>query len=286
MKSLMNSGPIAWMASHGIAPNLLMLALIIGGIITSMSIKKEVFPEFTVDVVQVRLVYARGFTFRDGTGEWCYQVENVLTDLDGIDDITATILEGYATIYLNVESGKETQQVYQDVLQAVNRISTFPAQMEQPIVSIWAMKKDIMDLALHGNLNKFELKRLAEVVKEKILESPYVSQIEFKGAPSEEIHVDISKLSLEKYNLTLSQVATRIRDNAVEKSAGTVKTLGGDILVTLNDRLYWADEFSDIPLLQDANGVTVRLGDVATISEGFENNHQHCDLRWKRKYST
>ena len=270
MKSLMNSGPIAWMASHGIAPNLLMLALIVGGIITSMSIKKEVFPEFTVDVVQVRLVYPGASPSEMEQGV-VLPVENVLTDLDGIDDITATILEGYATIYLNVESGKETQQVYQDVLQAVNRISTFPAQMEQPIVSIWAMKKDIMDLALHGNLNKFELKRLAEVVKEKILESPYVSQIEFKGAPSEEIHVDISKLSLEKYNLTLSQVATRIRDNAVEKSAGTVKTHGGDILVTLNDRLYWADEFSDIPLLQDANGVTVRLGDVATISEGFEN---------------
>lgn len=270
MKSILNSGPIAWMASHGIAPNLLMLALIIGGIMTSMSIKKEVFPEFTVDVVEVRLVYAGASPSEMEQGV-VLPVENVLTDIEGVDDIAATILEGYATVYINVESGKDTQQVYQDVLQAVNRISTFPAQMEQPIVSIWAMKKDIMDLALHGNLDKFALKRLAEKVKEKILESPYVTQIEFKGAPAEEIHVDISSITLDKYNLTLSEVAARISENAIEKSAGTVKTKGGDILVTLNDRLYWADEFSTIPLIQDANGVTLRLGDVATINEGFES---------------
>jgi multidrug efflux pump subunit AcrB len=270
MKSLLNSGPIAWMASHGIAPNLLMLALIIGGFITSMNIKKEVFPEFTVDVVQVRLVYPGASPSEMEQGV-VLSVENVLTDLEGIADITATIQEGYATVYLETESGKETQQIYQDVLQAVNRISTFPAQMEQPIVSIWAMKRDIMDLALHGSLSKFELKRLAEKVKEKILESPYVTQVELKGAPAEEIHVDISSLSLEKYNLTLSQVAAIIRENAVEKSAGTVKTEGGDILVTLNDRVYWADDFAQVPLRQDANGVTLRLGDVASISEGFES---------------
>jgi multidrug efflux pump subunit AcrB len=270
MKSMLNSGPIAWMAGHGIAPNLLMLALIIGGFITSMNIKKEVFPEFSVDVVQVRLVYPGASPSEMEQGV-VLSVENVLTDIDGLDDINASIREGYATLSLNVESGKDTQQVYQDILQAVNRISTFPAQMEQPIVSVVAIKRDVMDIALHGNLTKFELKRLAESVKEKILESPFVTQIEFRGAPAEEIHVEISKLTLEKYNLTLSQVATIIRENAIERSAGTVKTAGGDILVTLNDRIYWANDFAGVPLIQDSNGVTLSLGDVATITEGFEN---------------
>lgn len=270
MKSLMNSGPIAWMASHGIAPNLLMLALIIGGIVTSFSIKKEVFPEFSVDVVQVRLVHVGASPSEMEQGV-VLPVENVLADIEGIDEVNVTIQESYGLFSISVESGEDTQQVYQDVLQAVNRISTFPAQMEEPMVSILAIKKDIMDLALHGELSKFELKRLAEVIKEKILESPYVSQIEFNGAPDEEIHVDISKLTLEKYNLTLSQVAARIRENAIEKSAGTVKTQGGDILVTLNDRIYWADEFTQIPIIQDGNGVSVRLGDIATIQEGFES---------------
>ena len=174
MKALFKSGPIAWMANHGIAPNLLMLALILGGIITSMSIKKEVFPEFTVDVVQVRLVYA-GATPSEMEQGVVLPVENVLAEVEGIEDIDVKIVEGYATLSVSLQTGEDVQQKYQDILQAVNRITTFPAQMEQPIVSVFAMKRDIMDIVLHGNLDTFAMKRLAEEVKDKILESPFVT---------------------------------------------------------------------------------------------------------------
>ena len=280
MKALFKSGPIAWMANHGIAPNLLMLALILGGIITSMSIKKEVFPEFTVDVVQVRLVYA-GATPSEMEQGVVLPVENVLAEVEGIEDIDVKIVEGYATLSVSLQTGEDVQQKYQDILQAVNRITTFPAQMEQPIVSVFAMKRDIMDIVLHGNLDTFAMKRLAEEVKDKILESPFVTQIEFKGLPAEEVHVEISSLALEKYNLSIAEVAARIRENAIEKSAGTVKTQGGDILVTLNDRRYWADEFARMPLVSDANGVLLTVGDVASVKEGFEDTTNIVTLNGK-----
>ena len=270
LKAVLNSGPIAWMARHGIAPNLLMLALLIGGFVSSLTIKKEVFPEFSIDVVYVSVSYA-GATPTEMEQGVVLPIENVLSDLEGIGDVRATIQEGYARVNIDIESGEDLQQIYQDVLQAVNRISTFPAQMEQPIVGLVGHQNDIMDLVVHGDIDKFAMKRLAESVKEKILQSPHVTQVEIKGAPSEEIHVEISSLGLEKYGLTLAQVAQVISNNAVEKSAGTVKTSGGDILVTLNDRKYWAQEFAQLPLMSDEQGVVLRLGDVASIKEGFED---------------
>lgn len=277
---LLDKGPISWMARHGIAPNLLMLALLIGGILTSFTIKKEFLPAFTVDIVQVRLVYT-GATPTEMEQGAVLPVENVLSELEGIEDVNVSIQEGYATLNLDIEGGQDLQQMYQDVLQAVNRITTFPAEMEQPIVSVFARKHDIMDIVLHGNLTPFEMKRLAESVKEKILESPYVTQVDLKGAPAEEIHVEISSMDLEKYGLTLSQVAQRIGSNAVERSAGTVKTLGGDILVTLNDRKYWAEEFSQLPMVTDKNGVLLTLGDIAQVKEGFEETNNLVTLNGK-----
>lgn len=277
---LLNKGPISWMARHGIAPNLLMLALIIGGVLTSFTIKKEFLPAFTVDVVQVRLIYT-GATPTEMEQGVVLPVENVLSELEGIEDVNVSIQEGYATLSLDIESGQDVQQMYQDVLQAVNRVTTFPEDMEQPVVSVFARKHDIMDIVLHGDLSPFEMKRLAETVKEKILESPYVTQIDLKGAPAEEVHVEISSLDLEKYGLTLSQVAQRIGGNAVERSAGTVKTQGGDILVTLNDRKYWAEEFSQLPIISDQNGVVLRLGDIAQVSEGFEETNNLVTLNGK-----
>ncbi|GAA6134195.1 efflux RND transporter permease subunit [Oceaniserpentilla sp. 4NH20-0058] len=267
----LNKGPIAWMARHGVAPNLLMLALLIGGLLTALSIKKEFLPEFTVDIVQVRVVYP-GATPTEMEQGVVLPIENELSEMDGIDEVSSSIQEGYAAVNLEIESGEDIQQMYQDILQSVNRISTFPEQMEQPIISIWAGKHDLMDIALHGNLDDFSMKRLAERIKEKLLTSAHVSQVTLKGTPAEEVHVEIPSLVLEKYQLTLSKIAQIISANAIEQGAGTVKTQGGDILVTLNDRKYWADEYAALPLVTDENGVLLTLGDVATVKEGFEDS--------------
>lgn len=267
----LRKGPIAWMARHGVAPNLLMLALLIGGLMTSLSIKKEFLPEFTVDVVSIHVVYS-GATPSEMEQGVVLPIENELSELSGIDEVTSNIQEGYAIIYLEIEAGEDLQQVYQDVLQSVNRISTFPTQMEEPIVSVVARQHDIMDIALHGNLDQFAMKRLAEQIKEKLLTSPHVTQVDLKGAPEEEIHVEIDAQTLEKYQLTLTQVAQVISVNAVEQGAGTVKTEGGDILVTLNDRQYWADDFAALPLVSDENGVVLTVGDIASVKEGFEES--------------
>ncbi len=267
----LKKGPIAWMARHGIAPNLLMLALIIGGLLTSLSIKKELLPEFTEDVVTVRVVYP-GATPSEMEQGVVLPIENELSELSGIDGVTANIQEGYASVYLEIEAGENVQQMYQDILQSVNRISTFPAQMEQPIVSVMARTHNLMDIALHGDLDPFVIKRLAEKIKEKLLTSPSITQVELKGTPAEEIHVEIPSQTLEKYQLTLNQVAQVISANAIEQGAGTVKTESGDILVTLNDRQYWAEDFSSLPLVTDRNGVVLTLGDVAQVKEGFEDS--------------
>lgn len=52
-----HKGPIAWMARHGVAANLLMVILLAGGVWTAFNIQKEVFPQFQMDVVEVRVSY-------------------------------------------------------------------------------------------------------------------------------------------------------------------------------------------------------------------------------------
>lgn len=272
-----HTGPISWMARHGIAPNLLMLLLLLGGFITALTIKKEFLPEFTADVVTVRLVYP-GATPTEVEQSVVLPVENALSELNGIEGVGVNVYEGYASFGIEIEGGEDIQQIYQDILQAVNRISTFPVDVEQPIIAIAGRKHDIMDFSLHGDLDLFAMKRLAEAIKDKVLESPYVTQVDIKGVPDEEVHVEIPKLTLEKYNLSLQQVANIIGENSVEKSAGSMRTENGDVLVTLNDRRYWAEEFVRIPLISDENGVRLTLGDVANVTEGFEDTNEVVTL--------
>ena len=51
------SGSIAWMAGHSVTANLLMVVLLVGGIIFGFKIKKEVFPDFELDRVNITVPY-------------------------------------------------------------------------------------------------------------------------------------------------------------------------------------------------------------------------------------
>lgn len=266
--SNLHRGPIAWMARHGVAPNLLMAFLIIGGFLVSLAIRKEFIPTYEADMIMVSVSYP-GATPTEMEQGVVLPIENELTQLDGFKEITSQAGQSSATVMIELDNGTDKQQAYQDIQQAVNRISTFPADIERPVVRIASRTIDVMELTVFGNLNPFQLKRLAEEIKDELLESPEISKVEFRGLPAEEVHIDIPQQQLQRYGLTLQHVATAIRNNAIEQSAGSVKTQGGEILVTLDDRVYWARDFGDIPIVTDERGVQLRLADLATIKEGF-----------------
>ncbi|UXD87232.1 efflux RND transporter permease subunit [Thalassolituus hydrocarboniclasticus] len=271
--SLRYTGPVAWMARHGVAPNLLMAFLIIGGFLMSLNIRKEFIPSYEADMVIVSVGYA-GATPSEMEQGVILPIENELAGIDGLKEVVSTATQGSAQISAELENGVDRQQAYQDIQQAVNRISTFPAQMERPLVRIASRSIDVIELALFGPLDQFGLKRLGEQIKDQLLESPDITKVELRGINDEEIHVEISQNDLQRYGLKLSDVAAIIGNNAIEQSAGSVKTDGGDILVTLDDRLYWAEEFRQIPLISDVSGVQLRLGDVAKVRDGFSDSNR------------
>ncbi|MBU0971297.1 MAG: hypothetical protein KKC20_11660, partial [Proteobacteria bacterium] len=55
--SLMLRGPVAWMAGNSVAANLIMAVLLIGGLMMGFNIKQEVFPEFSLDMVNITVAY-------------------------------------------------------------------------------------------------------------------------------------------------------------------------------------------------------------------------------------
>ena len=77
---MMRKGPLAWMVDHGVAPNLMMALFIIGGLMASLAIKKEVFPEFETEIVQVTISYP-GATPEDVEQSLLLPVEAAIADV-------------------------------------------------------------------------------------------------------------------------------------------------------------------------------------------------------------
>ena len=266
--------PIAWMAKDKVTPNLLMLLLIFGGLLVSWNIKKEINPEFDLDEVIVDVEYS-GATPDEIDLSVVLPFENAIRSLEGIDDLTSTSKSGKATISITVIDGFDVNYLLQEVEQAVNRLSTLPQEAEKPRIYIKSRKKDVMEIVLHGDIDKRALHTLTEDVRQRLLQEPGITQIDLEQDLDHEIQVKIDHQQLQKLNLTLNDVSNAIQKHAFDLGAGDIETASGDISVRMHGRLENAKDFTTIPIKTTANGNTLRLGAVATVDNGLnDDGHQ------------
>ena len=124
-------GPIAWMAGHPVAANLLMLALLIGGFVSAMRVKQEVFPEFTLDVIGISIPYPGAGPEEVETGI-ILSVEDAVRGIEGVKRVTSTASEARASISIELLTSADIDRALQDVKNAVDRIRTFPKKPNAP----------------------------------------------------------------------------------------------------------------------------------------------------------
>ncbi|MHC4926440.1 MAG: efflux RND transporter permease subunit, partial [Planctomycetota bacterium] len=262
-------GPIGWMTNNRVTPNLMMIVLILGGLWFASNIKQEVIPEFDLDMVKVMVPYP-GSSPEEVEQGIILAIEEGVRGLDGVKEITATASEGAGTVMIELLEGTDNQRVYQDIKQEVDRITTFPEDAEEPEVSMMIHKREVLQLQLYGDVSEWVLRELAEQVRDSLLQNRDISQIELRGARSYEVQVLVDQHTLQRYGLTLQEVATKIRATSVELPGGYVETPGGDLLLRVKDRRDWAREFAKIPIITTADGSVLRLEEIAQVRDDFE----------------
>ncbi|HKJ89776.1 MAG TPA: efflux RND transporter permease subunit [Oceanipulchritudo sp.] len=268
------AGPIAWMARNSIAANLLMILLLGGGIWTALTMQKEVFPQFALDVVDVSVTYPGAAPAEVEQGI-LRPVEEAVRGVQGIREMTSTAREGSGSVTIELVPGTNRMKAFQDIDQAVNRIRTFPDDTEEPEVRLRSRQRDVMELGLYGEVDISTLRMLAERLRDRLLADPAITQVELGNVPDYVTHVEIPGHRLREYGLTLGQVAGLIRSSSEDIPAGAVETSAGEILLRMKERRQWAEEFGRIEIISSESGSPVLLSDLGTITDGFEESGFH-----------
>jgi len=273
-------GPLAWMAGNSVAANLLMLVLLIGGLIWGMQIKQEVFPDFDLDYVTISVSYP-GASPEEVEQGIVLVIEEAVSGLDDVKEITSSAREGAGTVTVEMVSDGDLDKLAQDIKSEVDGITSFPEEAEEPQVAIVSHRRQVISVVLYGDQDERILREVAEQARDRFLQDPEITQVDLSGVRSLEIRIEVPQENLRTYNLTLEDVAQKVREASVELPGGGIKTAAGEILVRMKERRDYGDEFAQIPVISSNDGTQVLLEDIATVIDGFEDTDTYATYNGK-----
>ena len=261
---------IDWFAKNHVAANLLMITILLTGIFSiKSSIPLEVFPSFESEIVNVS-VTLQGSTPEDAEQGVAIRIEEAVQDLEGIEKIISTSVEGGASVRIEADSSIDVRDLLADIKSRVDAINTFPVDAEKPVTAIAQRIRNVISVTIASDYGEKEIREFAEQVRDDLLKLPQVTQVALDAVRDYEISIDINQSKLEQYQLTLSEISTAISNSSVDISAGNVRTDGGDVLVRNIGQAYRRDEFEKIVIKTNTDGTFLLLQDIAAVNDGFE----------------
>lgn len=259
---------IRWFARNGVAANLVMLVVVVGGVAALFSVKKELFPEFSLDTVAVRVPY-RGAAPEEVEEGVVRRIEEAVQGIDGIKEIRSTASEGYGQVDIEVRKGADIRRVKDDIRSRVDAITSFPVETERPIIEELLIQRDVIWVAVYGDAGEAALKEIAERMRDEITRLEGVSQAFVQGIRSYEIAIEVSEYSLRKYDLTFDEVVRAVQRNSLDVPGGSIRSEGGEILLRTKEQAYRQRQFEDLVVKTQSDGSRVLVRDVATVVDGF-----------------
>ena len=264
---------VTWMADNPVAANLLMVAMLIGGLLGFSDIRQEITPDFTLEAVRISVAYP-GASPEEVEESIVLAIEKEITGMNGVRSIQSSASEGSGFVAAELTSDADPNEVLQDIRSAVSRITSFPDDAEPPRVERQKHGFYVISIAIASDLPAEDLFELSERIRQQILRMPGVSEINIRGRLTPQIDIQITAERLRALELSLSDVAGAVRNAARDVPAGRIDTADGEILLRTEGRRTRANEFADIPIKVTDDGTQLLLGEVATLSDGFQDRWQ------------
>jgi multidrug efflux pump subunit AcrB len=261
---------IAWMAGHPVAANLLMVLILAGGIVGGTTVVQEVFPDSDLGAVQVRVEYL-GASPEEVEEGIIQRVEERVESIEGVSQINSTASEGVGVVFIELNLGEDVSKRLDEIKAEVDRITTFPADAEKPEVSEVTSRSRVIDIAVTGDVPEKTLKELANRIKDDLSSMPEISFVQVAGVRDYEISIEVSNDVLRSYGLSLDQVAMAVRRASLDLPGGRVDTADEEILVRVKGQKYDRDDFARIIVRGTRDGSTLRLDQIATIKDAFQD---------------
>jgi len=259
-----------WSVNNRVTVNLIMIFVIVAGLWTVLGMRREMFPQFALDMINVGVAYP-GASPEEVEEGICIKIEEKIKGIEGISRTLSGAYEGRGSVTVELKSDADVQQVINDIKTEVDLIDTFPDEAEDPVVTEIINRNPAITVAVYGDVSEKALHEVAEKIRDDLIDTDTISLADLVGVRNYEISVEVSEENLRRYGISFDHVVNAIQTGSVDLPGGAIKTPQGEILVRSKGQLYTGRQFEELPLITLNDGTIIRLGQVASVIDGFED---------------
>ena len=255
-----------------VATAMAFLVVIVVGVVSFLYLPVDLLPEIEYPRLTV-------YTNYENVGP--EEMEKIITDpvanavsgVPNVERLTSRSEEGASRVSLEFAQGTDLNAAANDVRAALDRIrDDLPVEAEPP--GIWKFdpnSQEIVSIAVESSRDLESLTRLLERNLSRQFEQiPGVGTINVRGGIYRQIRVNLQRDRLKAYDLSAAQVRQAISQSNVALPGGNVKEGLSDLYVRTQGEYQSLDEIRRTVVTTN-DGMPVRVQDVATVVDGFED---------------
>jgi hydrophobic/amphiphilic exporter-1 (mainly G- bacteria), HAE1 family len=259
---------------------LLMISILIGGVYTLLTLRREFFPETTPEQATITMPYP-GATPAEIEESMARKVEDAVVELKEVEKVTTTINEGFGTIRVEFRDGIDIRKGVDEVEKSIDLLQDLPEDAEEIRVTEFEPNIPTIMVTLFGDADEDVLKRSIRRVADDLRTLPGMGSIVIGGVRNYELRVDVNAGALLEHGISLPQVADAISAWMRDMPGGSLRTNVGNTNVRTMGVAEHAEAVREIVVKATGGGQSLRVGDIAEVFDGFTD--EQLALRYNGK---
>ncbi|KGD72208.1 multidrug transporter [Tatumella morbirosei] len=269
-----SGGPSRQFILRPVATTLLMVAIVLAGILGYRFLPVSALPEVDYPTIQVVTQYP-GASPEVMTSAVTAPLERQFGQMSGLKQMSSGSSGGASVVTLQFQLTLPLDIAEQEVQAAINAaMSYLPDDLPNPPVYNKVNPADPPIMTLAVTTSSLPLTRVQDLVEtrisQKISQVSGVGLVTLAGGQRPSVRVDLNAQALAALGLTSEDVRTAIDNGNVNTAKGSLDGPERAITLSANDQLQSAEDYRQL-IISYRNNAPVRLGDVATVTQGAEN---------------
>ena len=267
---------------HAILANMITIVVLVWGILTAVSMQREVFPNTDLDWMTITTVYPNASP---------EEVEDLITNpleeelrvIEEIDEVISTSAEGLSVIVLTLdEDAPNKDRVMNEVQQEVDQVEDLPEEAEEPVVEALTTDDPVVRVCVGGQADERTIRRLGEYLRTKLEQIDGVSSVVRDGWRDEQFQVQLDLELLHAQEIALGDVVATLESRNINLPGGKFVRNGEEVILRTIGKIHTEEEIADVIVRSNPDGQHVRVRDVGTVTRRFEDDATYVKVNGYR----